>query len=114
VDNCIFCKIIRREAPGKIVYEDETAVAIEDLHPQAPVHLLVMPRVHVESLNSLQSDHPELAGHLLLVAVSLAKNRGLGPSGYRLVINTGAGGGQNVFHVHIHVLGGRDLRWPPG
>lgn len=114
MEHCIFCRIIRREAPGKIVYEDETAVAIEDLHPQAPVHLLVLPRVHMDKLELMKVGDEELIGHLFYVANGLARDRGIQARGYRTVINNGAGAGQSVFHVHLHLLGGRVFHWPPG
>ena len=115
MDNCIFCKIIRREAPGKIVYEDATTVAIEDIHPQAPIHLLVMPRNHLETLSAMKSEEDEvLIGHLHAMAAKLARERGIESRGYRTVINNGAGAGQSVYHLHVHVLGGRVFHWPPG
>jgi histidine triad (HIT) family protein len=114
MENCVFCKIVRREAPGKIVYEDETVVAIEDLHPQAPVHLLIMPRVHIETLDAMKAEHEALIGHLFGVATGLARQRGIESRGYRTVINNGAGAGQSVFHLHVHLLGGRVFHWPPG
>jgi diadenosine tetraphosphate (Ap4A) HIT family hydrolase len=114
MEHCIFCRIIRREARGKIVYEDETAVAIEDLHPQAPVHLLVLPRAHMERLDQMKAEDEKLIGHLLYVANGLARDRGIQARGYRTVINNGAGAGQSVFHVHLHLLGGRVFHWPPG
>ena len=114
MEHCIFCRIIRREAPGKIVYEDETTVAIEDLHPQAPVHLLVLPRAHLERLDLMKAEDEKLVGHLFYVASSLARDRGIQSSGFRTVINNGAGAGQSVFHVHVHLLGGRVFHWPPG
>ncbi len=111
---CIFCRIIKREATGKIVYEDESTVAIEDLHPQAPVHLLVLPRKHLTSLQDSEGTDEPLLGHLLTVAAQLARERGLESRGYRTVINNGSFAGQSVFHLHVHVLGGRVFRWPPG
>ena len=114
MQNCTFCKIIERQAPARFVYEDETAVAIEDLHPQAPVHLLVMPRKHVESLGAARGDDESLIGQLHGIAARLARERGLESRGYRTVINNGAGAGQSVFHLHVHVLGGRVFHWPPG
>ena len=114
MENCIFCRIIKREAPGKVVYEDDSVMAIEDLHPQAPVHLLVIPRRHVPGLgDSVPGDEP-LLGHLFQVAAQLARERGLESRGYRTVINHGAGAGQSVFHLHVHLLGGRVFHWPPG
>jgi histidine triad (HIT) family protein len=114
MENCIFCKIIRREAPAKIVYEDQTVVAIEDLHAQAPVHLLVLPRVHLEKLGDMKPEDEGLIGHLFQVAAELARQRGIESRGYRTVINHGAGAGQTVFHLHVHMLGGRLFHWPPG
>ena len=114
MENCIFCKIIRHEAPARFVHEDDTSVAIEDLHPQAPVHLLVLPRVHIESLSGLKPEQESLIGHLFRVASELARQRGIESRGYRTVINNGVGAGQSVFHLHVHLLGGRVFHWPPG
>jgi histidine triad (HIT) family protein len=112
--NCLFCKIVAGEVPAGLVHEDERAVAFRDINPQAPTHVLVIPRAHVESLNdAAQTDEP-LLGHLLRVAARVANREGLSESGYRTVINTGADAGQSVFHVHVHLLGGRTLAWPPG
>jgi histidine triad (HIT) family protein len=111
---CLFCRIIDRKTLAKIVHEDEYAVAIEDIHPQAPVHLLVIPRKHVLSLQDAQNEDEALLGHLLLVAAQLARERGIASRGYRTVVNNGAGAGQSVFHLHLHVLGGRGFHWPPG
>jgi len=111
---CIFCRIIKHEAPGRIVYEDESVLAIEDLHPQAPVHLLVIPRRHLAALSDTKADDEQLLGRVLLVAAQLARQRGLESRGYRVVINNGAGAGQSVFHLHVHLLGGRVFHWPPG
>ncbi len=113
-DNCIFCRIIRRQAPGKIVYEDESVVAFEDAHGQAPVHLLVCPRKHLPSLNDATPEDTALLGRLLAVAVELSRERNLDVRGYRTVINTGSWAGQSVYHLHVHVLGGRVFHWPPG
>ncbi len=114
MDDCIFCRIIDRKIPAKIVFEDDLAVAIEDLHPQAPTHLLVMPRQHLPSLKEAVPEDAALLGHLHVVAGQLARERGLEANGYRTVINSGAGAGQSVFHLHVHVLGGRAFHWPPG
>ncbi len=111
---CLFCRIIRREASARIVHEDALAVAIEDIHPQAPTHLLVLPRRHVETLNDLLPEHEPLVGHLVTVAAQLARDRGVAAAGYRTVFNCNRGAGQSVFHVHLHVLGGRSFGWPPG
>jgi histidine triad (HIT) family protein len=112
--HCIFCRIIAHEVPAKIVFEDENVVAFEDLHPQAPVHLLVVPRKHLPSLKEATTDDEPLLGHLSAVAAQLARERGLETKGYRAVINNGSWAGQSVFHLHVHVLGGRVFHWPPG
>ena len=112
--DCIFCRIVDGQATAKIVFEDETVVAFEDLHPQAPVHLLVVPRRHLPSLKEATAEDEPLLGHLFTVAANLARERGLETKGYRTVINNGSGAGQSVFHLHVHVLGGRVFRWPPG
>jgi histidine triad (HIT) family protein len=114
MENCLFCRIIDGKTPAKIVYEDDRAVAILDIHPQAPVHLLVIPRKHIPSLQESQAEDEVLLGHLFLLAAQQARERGLHSRGYRTVINTGAGAGQSVFHLHVHLLGGRPLHWPPG
>jgi histidine triad (HIT) family protein len=111
---CLFCRIIARQAPGKIVYEDETTVAFEDIHPQAPVHLLVVPRKHLVSLADAASEDESLLGHLFTVAAELARRRQIAAQGFRTVINNGAWAGQSVDHLHVHVLGGRVFHWPPG
>jgi histidine triad (HIT) family protein len=112
--DCIFCRIIAHEVPAKIVFEDENVVAFEDLHPQSPVHLLVVPRKHLPSLKEATPDDEPLLGHLSVVAAQLARERGLETKGYRAVINNGAWAGQSVCHLHVHVLGGRVFHWPPG
>ena len=112
--DCIFCRIVDGQATAKIVFEDETVVALEDLNPQAPVHLLVVPRRHLPSLKEATAEDEPLLGHLFTVAANLARERGLETKGYRTVINNGAEAGQSVFHLHVHVLGGRVFRWPPG
>ena len=114
MEDCLFCQIIDRKIPAQFVHEDESAVAIQDIYPQAPVHLLVIPRLHLASLKEAQADDGALLGHLFLVAAQLARERGLEPKGYRTVINNGAWAGQSVFHLHVHVLGGRTFHWPPG
>jgi histidine triad (HIT) family protein len=113
-DNCIFCKIVAGEIPAAKVYEDERAVAFRDINPQAPTHALVIPRAHVASLNEAGEADEALLGHLLVVAARVAREAGHAEGGYRTVINTGPDAGQTVFHVHVHVLGGRALTWPPG
>jgi histidine triad (HIT) family protein len=114
MQTCLFCRIIERRAPAKIVYEDDQVVAIEDIHPQAPVHLLVLPRKHLASLSEAAAEDEPVLGHLMTVAARLARERHLDSKGYRTVINSGALAGQSVFHVHVHVLGGRAFHWPPG
>lgn len=114
MDNCLFCRIIQRQLPGKIVLEDDLAAVIEDINPQAPVHLLIVPRKHLPSLNEAGPEDEALLGHLLKVAAQVARERELEAKGYRIVVNNGSWAGQSVFHLHVHVLGGRVLRWPPG
>ena len=109
----IFQMILDRKIPADIVYEDEHAIAFRDINPQAPVHVLVIPAAHLRDAAELAVADPELAGRLLATAAQVAESEGLA-SGYRIVLNTGADAGQTVFHVHAHVLGGRDLLWPPG
>lgn len=111
---CIFCQIAAREKFAKILYEDERCLAIQDLFPRAPVHLLVIPRKHITSLNDRLDGEEALLGHLLSVAARMAKEKGIDSTGFRTVINTNAEGGQTVFHLHLHVLGGRAMKWPPG
>lgn len=112
--HCLFCKIVQKLEAGIIVYDDPSVVAFEDIHPKAPTHLLVVPRKHIESLDALSPEDEVLMGHMQQVAAQLARERGLHRSGYRTVINTGVHAGQSVFHVHLHLLGGRYLSWPPG
>ena len=112
--NCIFCKIIEKKIPSKIVYEDDTVAAFEDVNPQAPVHMLIVPKKHITEIHSMTGNDKELVGHLFLTAKKIAEERGLDAKGYRLVINNGAGAGQTVFHLHLHVLSGRRFSWPPG
>ena len=111
--SCIFCKIVEGSIPSKPVYEDEIVFAFTDINPQAPVHLLIVPREHIRSLDEVSSEKRDMLGHLLRVAVELAAKKGLG-KGYRVVFNTGEDGGQTVDHLHLHLLGGRSLTWPPG
>lgn len=111
---CLFCQIVAGEKPARIIYEDDQCVALEDIHPKAPVHVLVIPRKHIVSLNDELSQDEPLLGHLLAVAGRVAKAKEVDGTGYRTVINTNAEAGQTVFHLHVHVLGGRILGWPPG
>ncbi|HPH28274.1 MAG TPA: histidine triad nucleotide-binding protein [Pseudomonadota bacterium] len=113
--DCVFCKIVSRAIPAPLLYEDEQVVAFRDISPQAPAHLLVIPKQHFVDLPSLiVAGEEALAGRLLKVATQVAREQGLVESGFRTVINTGEHGGQSVFHLHVHVLGGRHLAWPPG
>ncbi len=106
---CIFCSIIEKKAPAKIVYEDETVLAFQTIHPVAPVHLLVVPKKHIASVNEVDPEDEALLGHLFSVARRLADEAGVSHSGYRLITNTGPDGGQSVYHVHMHLIGGRHL-----
>ncbi len=111
---CLFCRIARREASGKIIFEDDSVVAFEDLHPRAPTHVLIIPRKHIESLDAMQPEDEAVVGHLHSVAALLARQRTIHQTGYRTVINTGDHAGQSVFHIHLHLMGGRSMAWPPG
>jgi len=111
--DCIFCRIIRGEAPAKKVYEDERAFVFEDINPQAPTHVLIIPKKHIVGLKEAQAEDAEIIGYLHLVAAQIARERGI-EDGYRTVFNVGPRAGQSVFHLHLHLLGGRSLRWPPG
>lgn len=112
--NCLFCSMITKEIPADFVHQDDRAVVVRDINPQAPTHLLVLPVEHLDSLEEAGKKDEQLLGHLLRVAARVANDEGLAESGYRTVINTGAGAGQSVFHLHVHVLGGRPMSWPPG
>ena len=111
-DSCLFCRIVRREIPATVVHEDEETLAFRDIDPKAPTHVLVIPKQHVPSLN--EASDPAMLGRLMLVARTIADAEGLRTDGYRTVVNTGANAGQTVFHIHLHLLGGRRLGWPPG
>ena len=112
--DCLFCRVIAGGIPADFVHRDESSVVIRDINPEAPTHLLVIPHEHIESLDDASQKDEALLGHLLRVAARVANAAGLGEGGYRTVINTGAGAGQSVFHLHVHVLGGRPMNWPPG
>jgi len=114
MSECIFCKIIARTIPAVLVYEDDVVVAFDDINPQAPTHTLVIPRKHVASMAELQDSDVGLLGRLMSAGNTIAKQKGIADTGYRFVVNTGVHGGQSVFHLHLHVLGGRHLSWPPG
>ena len=110
----IFNKIMSKEIPAQIVYEDELCLAFRDINPQAPVHVLLIPKKEIPTLNDLQTADAQLMGHLLLKVPEIATKLGIADDGYRIVMNTNANGGQTVHHIHIHILGGRELTWPPG
>ncbi len=114
MSDCIFCKIVAGQIDSKIVFEDDQCVAFDDVNPQAPVHTLVFPKQHVSSLEEIPSEKTTLMGHLLQVCRIVAKKKNVETNGYRVVINTGVEGGQTVSHLHLHVLGGRPMTWPPG
>lgn len=112
--DCIFCKIAQGQIPCQKIYEDEKVLAFYDLEPQAPVHFLMIPKKHIASLNDLTAEDEALIGYIFSKIKTLAKELGIAESGYRVVNNIGKEGGQSVFHIHFHVLGGRSLQWPPG
>lgn len=113
-DDCLFCKIARGEMDAEVVHQDEEVVAFEDINPQAPTHVLVIPRKHIPTINDLQAGDDGLLGKMARTASRIAAARGFADRGYRLVLNCNEGAGQSVFHVHLHLLGGRSLSWPPG
>ena len=110
----IFLKIIDKSIPAKIAYEDDQCLAFHDIKPQAPTHVLVIPKQHIADVNGVDASHASLMGHLFVVARAVAAKKGVSTSGYRVVMNTGDDAGQSVHHVHLHVLGGRQMEWPPG
>ena len=112
--DCLFCKIIAREIPSSVVYEDERVLAFNDINPQGPTHVLVVPKQHIPSLNDLSPEHDRIVGELVRRAAAIAKERGIDAGGFRTVFNTNRDAGQTVFHVHLHLIGGRALHWPPG
>ncbi|MBM3772723.1 MAG: histidine triad nucleotide-binding protein [Acidimicrobiia bacterium] len=112
--NCLFCRIAKREIPASIVYEDERVLAFNDINPQAPTHVLVIPKRHVATLSDLTIEDDAMIGELARRAAAIAQERGIAASGFRTVFNTNRDAGQTVFHVHLHLLGGRHLDWPPG
>lgn len=111
---CIFCDIIQKKVPAKVIYEDDHALAFEDIRPQAPVHTLVIPKKHISTNLELQENDNNLIGHLFQVANKLARDKGIAERGFRLVMNCNPDAGQTVFHIHLHILGGRPMHWPPG
>lgn len=113
-DDCLFCKILDGEIPAELIYESDTAVAFRDVNPQAPTHVLVIPRKHISTINDIEQDDQEIIGSLYTAAQEVAAKEGVADNGYRTVMNCGEGAGQTVFHIHLHVLGGRQMGWPPG
>lgn len=112
--DCIFCKIVSGDIPGDIVYQDDDVLAFRDLNPQAPTHILVIPKRHISTLNDLQNSDAELVGKMYLAAKKIAADEGIAEDGYRTTMNCNAMAGQTVFHIHLHLLGGRPMGWPPG
>jgi histidine triad (HIT) family protein len=113
-DACVFCKIIANETRAEIVHRDEQVTAFRDIHPVAPTHILIVPNRHIESVGALEAEDEQLVGHLFTVARRLAEEAGIQKGGYRLITNTGADGGQTVFHLHVHLIGGQRMRYPMG
>ena len=114
VPDCLFCKIVAGEIPADVVYEDEHVMAFEDINPQAPIHTLIIPKEHLSTLDELDEDKEAIAGKILVAARNISRKKGLDSKGYRLVANCLESAGQTVFHIHFHLLGGRNLGWPPG
>ena len=114
MSQCLFCRIVAGEIPAKVLYSDEDVIAFQDINPQAPLHALVIPRKHIATINNIQPEDAALVGKLFLVAKQIAKELGYADDGYRVVMNCGLDAGQTVFHIHLHVLAGRALSWPPG
>ena len=114
MDECIFCKIVNKEIPSDIVYEDQSILAFNDINPQAPTHILLIPKEHFASLNAIPEKKKEILSSLLLKTRQIAEEKGIAQSGYRIVLNTERDSGQEVFHIHFHLLGGRRMSWPPG
>ena len=113
-DSCIFCKIVSNEAQATILYRDEQVTAFRDRHPVAPTHILIVPNRHIESVGALEPEDEPLVGHIFTVARKLAEQEGIARTGYRLITNTGANGGQTVFHLHVHLIGGQRMKYPMG
>jgi histidine triad (HIT) family protein len=112
--DCLFCKIIERKIPASIVHEDDHVIAFNDINPQGPVHILVVPKRHIASLNDLTADDDAIVGELVRRGAAIARERGVSAGGFRTVFNTNKDAGQTVFHIHLHLIGGRPLAWPPG
>jgi histidine triad (HIT) family protein len=113
-ETCLFCQIVNNQTTANILYRDQQVTAFRDAHPAGPTHLLIVPNKHIESLNDIQDEEESLIGYMFSVARKLAAKEGVDQSGYRLVVNTRADGGQTVFHLHLHLIGGRRMHWPPG
>jgi len=114
MEDCLFCKIVRKEIPSSIIYEDDKSLAFNDINPQAPTHILVIPKKHIRSLVESDDSDKELLGHLTQVARNIANEKDLSGKGFRLVLNSGLEAGQSVWHIHFHLMGGRKMTWPPG
>lgn len=112
--DCLFCGMINGEIPSELIYDDKEIIAFKDINPQSPNHILIVPRRHINSLSEMEEVDKDLAGRLLFTARKIAQDQGISDKGYRVVINNGQNGGQTVFHLHLHLLGGRPLAWPPG
>jgi histidine triad (HIT) family protein len=112
--DCLFCKIAKREIPSSIVYDDDRLLAFSDINPQAPTHILIVPKRHIATLNDLEPPDDQIVGEMVRRAAAIAKERGLSAGGFRTVFNTNRDAGQTVFHIHLHLIGGRTLGWPPG
>lgn len=113
MSDCLFCKVIGGQIPSKKVYEDDRVYAFEDIQPQAPTHVLIVPKQHIVGLKEAKPEHAEILGYMQLIAAKIGRERGI-EDGYRTVYNVGPRAGQSVFHIHLHLVGGRDLKWPPG
>ncbi|HBC58255.1 MAG TPA: histidine triad nucleotide-binding protein [Gammaproteobacteria bacterium] len=112
--SCIFCKIVNGDLDAKIAYQDDKVIAFHDVNPQADIHILIIPRAHIATTNDIEPQNAELLGQMVLVAKQLAKEMGIADEGYRIVMNCNHNGGQSVYHIHLHLLGGRRFTWPPG
>jgi histidine triad (HIT) family protein len=113
-ENCLFCKIVAGDIPAEIIYESESAIGFRDVNPQAPTHVLIIPREHIATINDLDAGHEVTVGNLYMAAKAIAADEGFADDGYRVVMNCNEAAGQTVFHIHLHLLGGRSLAWPPG
>lgn len=114
MDDCVFCKIVNKEVPSSLVFEDKKMIAFDDINPQAPIHILLIPKEHFTSLNEIPEEKKDALSHLLLKARQIAREKEIAENGYRIVLNTAKDSGQEVLHIHFHLLGGRQMHWPPG